>query len=274
MPATIIVIVKFVSYINRPIEYLFYGLFLLVPLVFAGNTSELFEFNKMWLTFGAAILIGALWFSKMIITKQIIFRRTVFDIPILLFLISQIVSTIISLDPHISLWGYYSRWNGGLLSTITYIFLFYAYVSNFFAGGASGRAPDSAHSSESSRSTGGRENERQDPGTRIVRNSLLVSLISGFIVVLWAIPSHFGYDPTCLVFRGTLDVSCWTADFQPRVRIFGPLGQPDWLAGYLGVLLPISAAFAINELRKKKDLMNPRLIFYTVLFFLFYVALL
>ncbi|MBI4097939.1 MAG: O-antigen ligase family protein [Candidatus Levybacteria bacterium] len=266
---------KLIGFLDRSIEYLFYTLFLLIPLVFAGNTSELFEFNKMWLTFGIAILIGFFWFSKMILSKEFIFRRTIFDIPILLFLISQVVSTIISLDPHVSLWGYYSRWNGGLLSTITYIFLFYAFISNFSrAGGASGRDPDSAQASESSTSTGGRENERQDPRTKIVRRSLLVSLVSGFLVVLWALPSHFGYDPTCLIFRGTLDVSCWTADFQPRVRIFGPLGQPDWLAGYLGVLLPITGAFVINELRKTKELLNPRLVFYSILFVLFYISLL
>src|SRR3989338_4924509 len=122
MPDTMI-IMKFYNFSSRAIEYLFYALLLLVPLVFAGNTSELFEFNKMWLTFGITTLIVALWISKMILQRRILFRRTIFDIPILIFLISQIVSTIISLDPHVSLWGYYSRWNGGLLSTIAYIIL-------------------------------------------------------------------------------------------------------------------------------------------------------
>src|SRR5581483_2891044 len=36
-----------------------------------------------------------------------------------------------SLDQHVSIWGYYSRFNGGLLSTISYIALYYALVSNF-----------------------------------------------------------------------------------------------------------------------------------------------
>ena len=256
-----------VSYINRGIEYLFYGLFLLVPLVFAGNTSELFEFNKMWITFGATIAIGFLWFSKMILQRRIVFKRTVFDIPILLFFISQFISTLISIDPHISLWGYYSRWNGGFLSTITYIFLFYAFVSNFW-----NNESKDARNKPNQRAQGFWE--REPSGQEVVKRSLLVSLVSGLIVVLWAIPSHFGYDPTCLVFRGHLDVACWTADFQPRGRIFGSLGQPDWLAGYLGVLLPIAAAYVLNELRKSKDLLNPRLIFYSLSFILFYVSLL
>jgi len=37
---------------------------------------------------------------------------------------------ILSLDPHTSIWGYYSRFNGGLLSIISYIFLYFAFVSN------------------------------------------------------------------------------------------------------------------------------------------------
>src|SRR5690349_17957208 len=122
---------KFLNFCNKAIEYLFYSLFLLVPLVFAGNTSELFEFNKMWITFAIAVAIGFFWFSKMAILKKPVFRRTILDIPILLFLASQIISTFISWDSYISFWGYYSRFNGGLLSIITYIFLYYAFVSNF-----------------------------------------------------------------------------------------------------------------------------------------------
>lgn len=240
----------FLKLCNKAIEYLFYALFLLVPLVFAGNTSELFEFNKMWLTFVIAILIAFFWFSKMVILKRPIFRRTIFDLPLGLFLISQIVSTVVSLDSYISFWGYYSRWNGGLLSIITYIFLFYAFVSNF--------SEDSANDIS---------------WKEFVKKSLVVSVISGFVAVVWALPSHFGYDPTCLVFRGHFDTSCWTADFVPTIRIFGPLGQPDWLAGYLGILLPISAAFAITEFRQK-GVKHWKFIFYVVCFFLFYASVL
>src|SRR5205085_2786461 len=125
-----LLLMKFLSFCNFIIRWSLYLLFFLVPIVFTGDTSELFEFNKMWLTFGLSITIGAAWIAKMIVQKQIRIQRTPLDVLILLFLLSQIISTIHSLDPYVSWWGYYSRFNGGLLSTICYIFLYYAFVSN------------------------------------------------------------------------------------------------------------------------------------------------
>jgi len=213
---------------NKVIEYSFYSLFFLVPLVFTSNTSELFEFNKMWVTFGLTIIIAASWTIKMVLQRKIIIQKTPFDIPILLFLTSQFISTIISLDPHVSWWGYYSRFNGGFLSLLSYVLLYYAFVSNFL----------SRHSHESI------------SGAKFVKRILLVCLLSGTIVALWGLPAHFGYDPTCLIFRGSLDVACWTEAFQPKIRIFSTLGQPNWLAAYLAVLVPISIAFSLSLLQK------------------------
>ncbi len=206
-----------VRFFHRVIEYSFYAIFFLVPLVLTSNTSELFEFNKLWLTFALTIIIVAAWVSKMILTRRIFIQRTPLDIPIVLFLASQIISTIFSLDSHVSLWGYYSRFNGGLLSIISYIVLYYSFVSNL-------------------------------NDVKMVKRLLLISLISGAIVALWGLPSHFGYDPTCWLFRGTLDVSCWTDQFKPTIRMFSTLGQPDWLAAYLAILVPIAIAFALNYL--------------------------
>ncbi|MCL5438583.1 MAG: O-antigen ligase family protein [Patescibacteria group bacterium] len=214
---------KILKICNRIIEYSFYLILFLVPLAISGKTFELFEFNKMWLTFGLTIILGTSWFTKMIFQKRIFIQKTPLDIPIILFLLSQIISTIFSIDSHISFWGYYSRFNGGLLSTITYIFLYYAFVSNL-------------------------------NDIKFVRRAIIVSLSSAVIVSLWGFPSHFGYDPTCYMFRGTFDVSCWTDAFQPRARIFSTLGQPDWLASYLAIMIPISAALFLKNFKiKKKD---------------------
>ena len=203
---------------NKIIEYSFYALFLIVPWALWKDTSELFELNKMWLTWGLTIIICTAWLTKMILQRRIFIERTPLDIPIALFLVSQIISTIFSLDSHVSFWGYYSRFNGGLLSIISYILLYYAFLSN-------------------------------SPTIAKVQRLMAISLISGLIVAIWGLPSHFGYDPTCLLFRGTFDVSCWTANFMPKIRMFSTLGQPDWLAAYLAILIPIAIAFFINNLK-------------------------
>ena len=238
---------KLLNICNKIIEYGFYAIFFFVPLVLHPETSELFEFNKLWITYILSLVILTAWISKMLIKRQFKIQRTPLDIPIILFLLSQVISTVFSLDRHISLWGYYSRFNGGLLSIITYILLYYAFVSNF------------------------RENAKT-----VAKRLIIVALSSAIIVSLWGLPSHFGYDPTCLVFRGSLDVACWTSDFQPMVRIFSTMGQPDWLSAYLSVLLPITIAFFIKStflkaVANKKPQFSKKLAVFTVLSFLMFL---
>src|SRR6266404_71998 len=115
---------KLLNFLNRTIEYSFYLIFFLVPLALTGDTSELFEFNKLWVTFILTLVIGFAWISKMIIKRQVRIQKTPLDIPIGLFLLSEVISTVLSLDIHTSIWGYYSRFNGGLLSILFYVFLY------------------------------------------------------------------------------------------------------------------------------------------------------
>jgi len=222
-----------IDHLNKAIQITFYTLFLTVPLAMHPNTSELFELNKMWLVYIYSIIIFFLWGTKILIQRRFEIKRTPFDIPLALFFASQLIATIISIDAHTSFWGYYSRFNGGFLSTICYLFLFYAFATNMLT-----KDP------EENKST--------------TRKSVLVVLFSGVLVALWGLPSHFGYDPTCLVFRGTLDVSCWTEAFQPKVRIFSTLGQPNWLAAFFLILVPIASAFTIQSAKKvtKSDLLS------------------
>src|SRR5882672_949031 len=79
---------------------------------------------------------------------------------------------------------------------------------------------------------------------------LVISLISGIYVAVWGFPSHFGADPTCFVFRGTFDTSCWTDAFKPTIRAFSTLGQPAWLAAYMAFLLPVSLAYMLKNKTK------------------------
>ena len=109
---------------------LFNLLFFFVPLVLYPFSYELFEFNKMVFVYALTALISASWVIRMILAKRIIFRHTIFDIPLLLFLFSQLLSTAFSIDVRTSLLGYYSRFHGGFFSTLSYSLLFWAFVSN------------------------------------------------------------------------------------------------------------------------------------------------
>jgi len=213
---------------SRIIEYSFYALFIIVPLILTPYNYELFEFNKMLTVYAlTAIIIGS-WLIKIIIRGKIDFKRTPFDIPILLFLVSQIISTLLSINTRTSIWGYYSRFHGGLISTLCYILLYYAYANNLI---------------------------NKSKPYLITLKSLHVILTTALIVSLYAILEHFG-----------IDKHIWIQDVQNRV--FSTLGQPNWLAAYLLVLIPISLALLLKAKSKKS------ITIYCLLITIFYSALL
>jgi tetratricopeptide (TPR) repeat protein len=203
----------FLKAINLIQKFFFHLLFFLTPLYFNFKNEELFEFNKMILVYFIGLSLVATWLIKIIYTKKITFKKTIFDWPILLFLISQIISTIISIHPYTSLFGYYTRFNGGLLSTITYILIFYTIVNNL---------------------------EKKDLPKLIFTN-----LTSAFLVSLYGILEHFGYSFSCLLATNQFNDACWVQDVQSRV--FASFGQPNWLASYLTMLIPINLVLLLKN---------------------------
>jgi len=181
------------------------ALFFFVPLILTPWNYELFEFNKMVLVYLLTTIIVWAWINKMIIKKRVIFRRTFWDIPLLLFLVSQVISTLISIDRHTSIFGYYSRFHGGLLSTICYLLLYWAFVSNLSAPASYAKS-------------------WRSPLLDVKGRLIKIILFSGTLVALYGIAEHFG-----------IDKNVWVQDVQNRV--FSTLGQPNWLAAYLDVLI-------------------------------------
>jgi tetratricopeptide (TPR) repeat protein len=208
---------KFDSFGQRLIGFFFSALFFLVPLFFTPFNSELFEFNKIILVYAFTVLIVSTWVGRMILQRKIIFQKTPLDIPFLIFLISQFLSFFFSIDRHTSFWGYYSRFNGGLLSTASYLLLYWAFVSNC--------------------------------QTKDVQKIIKVSFVAGLIVSLYGILEHFGHSVSCLLFKGGFTVDCWVQDVQARV--FATLGQPNWLAAYLAILIPVAASYLFRAKDKR-----------------------
>ncbi|MBI3366653.1 hypothetical protein HY041_03440, partial [Candidatus Roizmanbacteria bacterium] len=200
---------------------LYYSLFFFTPLIMASITSELFEFNKMLFIYSIAVLVLFFWIIKIILHKKIILKKTPFDIPLLLFLGSQLIATVISIDTHTSLYGYYGRFNGGLFSIIAYLVLYFGFTTHFF----------------------GNTN-----GFQIIEKVLKTSLLSSFLVILWGLPGKFGFDLSCFVFTGQLNNVCWTDQFHPELRMFSTLGQPNWLGAYLAIHFFIGLYFLLKAL--------------------------
>jgi len=180
----------------------------------------------MILVYGLTVIIVGTWALKIINLahpsfggKSLIFNRTPLDIPLLLFLGANILSTIFSIDPHTSIWGYYSRSNGGLLSIISYLLLYWAFVSNM--------------------------------DFPKLKTALKFALASGFIISLWAISEHFGVSPSCVILRGEFNADCWIQRVQERV--FATLGQPNWLASYLAMLIFPALYFLLTATKKSSQ---------------------
>jgi Flp pilus assembly protein TadD len=98
----------------------------------------------------------------MIKEQRFIFQRSYLDIPLLLFVASQIIATILSLDFRTSLLGFYSRFNGGFMSIFCYALLYWTFVSNM---------------------------DKKD-----VYKSIQALLASSVLVSLYGIAQHFGID--------------------------------------------------------------------------------
>ena len=166
----------------------------------------------MILTYILATVIFGAWLFKAISEKKLYIRKTPLDFILLLLLIGNVLATIFSIDWHMSVFGYYTRFNGGLLSTITYIFLYYALVTHF-------------------------DKEK-------VYKLIFVAFVSSVVVAIYGVLQH----PNPLFraedgsFRG-IDANYW--DVNAEKRAFSFLGQPNWLAAYLSMFFFIGTSYLL-----------------------------
>lgn len=182
----------------------------------SSHTSELFEFPKMIsiyaLTTGIVTLYGI---------HYILYRPKIVLSPVFLlwgiFLAVIALSTAFSVDVQTSLFGYYGRWNGGLVSLLAYFLLGWVFL--------------------------------QVATPRFVVRVITASFVTSITVFLWGIPGRLGADLSCYVFTGSFTNDCWTAQFQPEVRMFSTLGQPNWLGAYFATHVFFGAFLIFHHLR-------------------------
>lgn len=197
----------------------------------SSKTSEIFEFNKIIFIYLNTAIIIFLWLIYYILHRSKLYLPKIAMIPPLIFLLVLTVSTIFSIDKHTSFFGYYGRWNGGILSIISYIVLYAIFIQVFNKGN--------------------------------VFKLLKSSLFTSFVVIVLGLLSKINIDFSCLLFTGNISNKCWSSQFMPSVRMFSTLGQPNWLGSYLVPHFFIALYFLINsislnlnELTAKKGLIS------------------
>lgn len=195
------------DYYAKSIFYFFTAVVFLTPLIFTTNTKELFEFPKMHFVYAVGTTIIFLF-----VLKKIIFEERV-KLPgtlILLFAAGYTVSTLFSSHTYTSVWGYYSRFNGGLFSVFVFIGLYIVLINEF-------------------------------------NRSELLSLVkfSVFTLVpisLYSVGQHF--QITANLWKGS-----------PEFRSFSTFGQPNWLAAYIAMLLPVCLNFILKTEKSSERLL-------------------
>lgn len=149
---------------------------------------------------GAVLLAGEIMWKTPI--NRIRFEKATFKSPIFLFLAAITISFLFSTDKNTSFYGYYTRFNGGLLSIISYIIIFVTVI---------------------------RISVTKEKKGKIVN----IMLLSSFVVSLYAIAQHFG-----------IDEKYWVQNV--KLRVFSTLGQPNWLASWLIMIIPLTLYQALS----------------------------
>ena len=230
---------KLIRFCDTCIKIGFYLLFSLVPLLLTPWNYELFEYNKMMMVYGITVVVATAWLVKMIRQREIRLQSTPLDIPILLFAGSQLVSTLFSIDPHVSWLGYYSRFNGGMWSVISYVLLYYAFINNADLFIHKEEIQDTALAQ--AKSAKNKLKQKHVPALHLaaVPTLLKAATVTAALVAFYGILERLG-----------IDKHLWVQDVQNRV--FSTLGQPNWLAAYLIALVPVTFALGLVRIQQDK----------------------
>jgi len=221
--------------LDNTIWVCFLALAILTPLIFFSGNIEIFEVPKMHFVYFVSTIILFSTLIKSALQGKFLVPKSLPLFIFFIFLILQTLSTFFSIDKFTSISGYPSRLNGGLLSQFAYLAIFYAGLINL--------------------------------NFEKTKKLLIAAVLSALFVSLWGIAGHFGKDPSCLVLADQLTSDCWQEEFNPKLRIFSTLGQPNWLASYLVLILPFAITFAM--IFEKKVLKN----FFAAVAVILFVAL-
>jgi len=120
-------LLKFLS-TKKLISGLFLILLFFTPLIYVTNTHEMYEFPKMFFVYIIGATIIFLFALSKILNPSPVKIGNIF---VLLLVLSFVISTVFSTHIYTSVWGYYSRFNGGLISVLIFFGLYVVAINTF-----------------------------------------------------------------------------------------------------------------------------------------------
>lgn len=181
-------------FIQKVLTVTLFIMLFFTPLIFVKTTYEGFEFPKMqfiYLVGGLYITIGFLkkvWFDE---------KWAKLNLWALGFVLIYAVSTVLSSNFDTSFWGYYTRFNGGLVSVLVFYGIYLVTLNNFSVGDL----------------------------LPVLKLSLVNLVPLAFYALSQKAESGFSAD----------------------LRVFSTFGQPNWLAAYLVLVIPVVLHFTLVE---------------------------
>lgn len=188
---------------DRTMEIFLYLIFFLIPIVFIIYTRDQFELPKLTVLRILTSLMLGTWAIRALAAGKLNLRRTPLDLPILVWVGLQVLTTLISASGFVSYRGEYENFRG-LLTVLNYPLLYYMAV-NFIR-------------------------------TRAQINRLLfVILATGLVVTAYGAAQFFG-----------IDFIRWNPTSIAPGRYFSTLGNPNFLAAYLAMVMPLLVVFFVE----------------------------
>ena len=117
-----------VAYCDKIILALLITVVIVPQLFFDIRLYSVFDLSKAIALYLIVIAILIVWSIMLAFKQNFRFSRTPLDIPILAFIFVFVISTVISINPIVSLFGTYKRYEG-LTPTVCYILAFYTIVN-------------------------------------------------------------------------------------------------------------------------------------------------
>jgi tetratricopeptide (TPR) repeat protein len=115
------------KYLTKIIEISILSMIILIPVIFYTRTNDVFETNKIFILRFFTIVAFALWVIKTV-KEGLVVKRTVFDFPMIGFLLISALTTVFTKNFEVSVFGVYEDFEG-IITILNYFILYYVIVN-------------------------------------------------------------------------------------------------------------------------------------------------